>query len=79
MMRLKLGRSFTSLGVLARLDRTTCTKLFKAVVSALAKTLNDVIDWPSKGGFELDAKVVQEVPKTRVILDCTEVVVEKCH
>ncbi|XP_043214851.1 uncharacterized protein LOC122378167 [Amphibalanus amphitrite] len=80
MMRLKLGLSFTSLGVLARLDRTTCAKLFKAVVPALAKTLKDVIDWPSKEEvLNWMPKSFKKFPKTRVILDCTEVVVEKCH
>ena len=69
MMRLKLGLSFTCLGVLAKLDRTTCAKLFKCVEPALAKVLKAVIDWPSKEEvMNWMPKSFKKFSKTRVRL-----------
>ena len=78
LMRLKTGLSFTALGVLLGTDRSTCSRLFGTILPVLAAVLKDVLAWPSKD------KVVENMPKcfaefrnVRVVLDCTEVSVER--
>lgn len=78
MMKLKLGLSFTCLGVLFQCDRTYCSRVFKASIVALADVLSEMIDWPSKDEVRnWMPKSFRNFLKTRVVLDCTEVPVEK--
>ena len=78
MMRLKLGLSLTCLAVLFRCDRSHCSRLFSSTIVALADVLREVIDWPTKDEIRnWMPKSFKKFLKTRVILDCAEVPVEK--
>lgn len=78
LFKLKLNLTFKCLAVLFRITRQTCSKLFTITLHTLAHVLEDAIYWPSKD------EVVSSMPKcfknyknTYVVLDCTEVPIEK--
>ena len=78
LMRLKVGLSLTCLAVLFRCDRSHCSKMFSSTIVALADVLREVVDWPSKDEIRnWMPKSFRNFLKTRVILDCAEVPVEK--
>lgn len=78
-MKLKLGMSFTSLGVIFGINRRTASKTFSNILEFLHAATKDWIYWPSR-------EVVQQTmppcfkknyESTRVIIDCTEMKTEK--
>lgn len=78
MLKLKLGLSFTCIGVLFQCDRTHCSRVFKATIVALADVLIEAVDWPSKDEVRSwMPRSFRNFLKVRVILDCTEVPIEK--
>lgn len=67
-MKLKLNISFT-----------TCTKYFYTFLPLLAAALKPMIYWPNKDEIRNNLPVCfNKYKTTRVVLDCTEVIVQKC-
>ncbi len=78
-MKLKLGVTFSSLGSLFQIHRSTASRIFFHVLQVLSSATKSWIIWPSK-------EMVQETMPTcfkqfysdcRVIIDCTEMRTEK--
>lgn len=76
--KLRLNLSFKCLAVLFNLTRQSCSNNFFYMVELLSKILKKVIYWPT------DLEIKNSLPKcfknfqnTKVILDCTEIPVEK--
>ena len=76
--KLKLNLSFKCLAVLFRLSRQTCSNVFLVTLHSLAYILEDVIYWPTKEEIlKSMPKCFQKFKQTFIVLDCTEIPVEK--
>lgn len=80
LVRLKTLVSFKCLAILFGISDTTVHRYFYATLRVMAAVLEAAVTWPSK------AEVLNNEPKcfaayrdVRVVLDCTEVEVEKSH
>ncbi|XP_049522140.1 uncharacterized protein LOC125944817 [Dermacentor silvarum] len=80
LVRLKTFLSFRCLATLFSVSETTVHRYFYGTIRPLAAVLEAAIPWPSK------AEVQQNQPQcfamyrdVRIVLDCTEVEVEKSH
>ncbi|XP_046629481.1 uncharacterized protein LOC124309686 [Neodiprion virginianus] len=78
LMKLKTGLTFSALGVLFNVHRTTISRIFFDILEQLASTTANLVFWP-------DIDVVQatmpecfhhDYSDTRVIIDCTEFNIE---
>ena len=59
-------------------DRSTCSRIFASVLPVLSGILSDVIVWPSKDQILYNMpKCFEGFGNVRVVLDCTEVSVER--
>lgn len=72
---LKTGLSFTGLGVLFNIHRTSAHRIFVKHIQQLNILLQNFIFWPSKSTIRasLPESFKLHYPDTRVIIDCTEV------
>ena len=78
MCRLKMDITFKCLAVLFNVCPSTITRIFRDTVHAIGKILQNFITWPSKEEILLDMpKCFKKYTTVRVVLDCTEVPVEK--
>ncbi|KAJ8686144.1 hypothetical protein QAD02_021938 [Eretmocerus hayati] len=60
------------------MDRRSCSKNFSYMVDLLSDFLQDLIYWPIyEENQDSMPKYFQYFPKTRVVLDCTEIPIEK--
>lgn len=77
-MKIKTGLTFSALGVLFSVHRTTVSRIFHTTLQILATVTSNLVFWPRK------AVVQATMPKcfqpnysnTRVIIDCTEFKIE---
>lgn len=76
--KLRINISFRCLAVLFGLTRQQCVTNFEYTLVTLSVLLEKVIYWPSKEEI-LDSMPVhfEKFKKTRVVLDCTEIPVER--
>uniref|UniRef100_T1JMC0 Transposase Helix-turn-helix domain-containing protein n=1 Tax=Strigamia maritima TaxID=126957 RepID=T1JMC0_STRMM len=78
MCKLKTNISFRCLAFLFNISSSTCTRYFRKTVLLLAKVLECLIVWPDKEEILANIpKCFQKYKRTRVVVDCTEVTVEK--
>ncbi|XP_067127736.1 uncharacterized protein [Centruroides vittatus] len=78
MMKLKLALPFACVSVLFQISMTTCRRIFFNIIAYLSQVLGAAIVWPSKEEIMKNLPLCfQKYSKVRVILDCTEVLVEK--
>lgn len=76
--KLKLGLSFVCLGAMSGVCERTACNYFISTIAVLACALKQAVYWPSKE--EILANIPQCFKKfknTRVVLDCTEIQVQK--
>lgn len=77
--KLKLNISFACLAVMFNFSPSSCTKYFYTVLHLLALALKPVVFWPTKDAIMANmTKCFEKYKNTRVVLDCTEVKVQKC-
>lgn len=77
--KLKLNISFACLSVIFDYSPSSCTKYFYTVLHLLALALKPVVYWPTKDAILANMpKCFDKYKNTRVILDCTEIKVQKC-
>ncbi|KAJ8668900.1 hypothetical protein QAD02_000159 [Eretmocerus hayati] len=77
-IKLKLNVSFRCLCVFFGITRNVCASQFYYMVRLLAKILRNAIYWPTKEEcLKSMPKCFKGFEKTRVVLDCTEIPVEK--
>ena len=79
LMKMKLGISFTSIGVLFGIHRTTVSKTFYYVLYTLATATKNWIFWPTKEVISRTMPLCfkQFYPNCTVIIDCTEMKTER--
>ncbi|XP_064462124.1 uncharacterized protein LOC135372447 [Ornithodoros turicata] len=75
LMKFKLGLSFSALGVLFGIHRTTAMRHFYAVLKCLTQETRGWIFWPSAAAVRsrLPKAFREKYPNCRGIIDCTEV------
>ncbi|XP_064488902.1 uncharacterized protein LOC135400871 [Ornithodoros turicata] len=75
LMKFKLGLSFSALGVLFGIHRTTAVRHFYAVLKCLTQETRGWIFWPSAAAVRsrLPKAFREKYPNCRGIIDCTEV------
>lgn len=77
--KLKLNISFACLAVMFDCSPSSCTKYFYLVLHLLSLALKPVVYWPTKDEVIANMpKCFEKYKSTRVVLDCTEVRVQKC-
>jgi len=77
-VKLKLNLSYAALSILFDVSERTASNYFRDTIQILAQVLKGLIYWPKK------TEILQNMPKcfrrfwkTRIILDCAEVPIEK--
>ncbi|XP_066596589.1 uncharacterized protein [Prorops nasuta] len=76
--KLKLNFTFKCLSVLFCMTRQTCSSLFVTTLQSLAYVLEKAIYWPTKEDIlKSMPKCFKKFQETYVVLDCTEIPVEK--
>ncbi|CAN7976849.1 unnamed protein product [Ixodes persulcatus] len=80
LVRLKTCLSFTCLATLFGISKTTVHRHFYGTLPSLAAVLEAAIPWPTKAEISRnEPQCFAEYRDVRVVLDCTEVQVEKSH
>lgn len=79
LLKMKSGMSFSAIGVLFRIHRTTTSRIFYTTLHLLRVACSQFILWPCR---EVIKNTLPEVFKTsykdcRIIIDCTEIKVEQ--
>lgn len=79
LMKIKLGVSFSAIGVMFKIHRTTVSRIFFNILSILSKKTKQFIFWPSKDTISatLPYAFKKNYPNCRCIIDCTEIKVEQ--
>ncbi|XP_063919828.1 uncharacterized protein LOC135134883 [Zophobas morio] len=79
LMRLKLDVPFTSLSIFFNVSHTTAQTYFQRIITNLAFCLKSVIRFPSQQEIKRSMPICfQNYSNTRIVLDCTELEIEKC-
>lgn len=79
LIKLKLNISFACLAVMLNVSPSSCTKYFYTVLHLLSLALKPVVYWPTKDAVIANMpKCFLKYKRTRVVLDCTEIAVQKC-
>lgn len=78
LMRLKLGVSYSILGGIFDIHRTTVQRIFEDVLVHLHHRTNFMLFWPSREQIaeNLPPSFLDDYPGTRAIIDCTEIKTE---
>lgn len=80
LVRLKTCLSFECLGTLFHICKSTVHRLFYCTLRSLAAVLESAIPWPTTEEIKKNMPLCfSEFAEVRVVLDCTEVELEKCH
>lgn len=79
LIKMKCGLSYSAIGVLFGLHRTTISRIFSTILMTLAEKTRKYIYWPRR---EVVLKSQPEAfkknyPNCRVIIDCTEIRIEQ--
>ncbi|KAJ8677501.1 hypothetical protein QAD02_013288 [Eretmocerus hayati] len=78
--KLRLNLSFRCLAVLFGINRKSSSHNVSYMIQLLAAILDQFIYWPSREQCTRSLpKCFSKFPKTRIVLDCTEIPVEKPH
>ena len=79
LLKMKLGLTYSSIGVLFGLHRTTISKIFNTNLMYLAESYKDFVQWLSKQAIisTMVSCFKETYPTCRVIIDCTEFKVEE--
>ena len=78
LIRLRLGFEQRFIGVLFGVSSSTVSRTFNSWINIMAKVCKPLLVWPSRDRIERHMpKQFKLYPKTRVIIDCTEVFVQK--
>ncbi|XP_058802310.1 uncharacterized protein LOC131670606 [Phymastichus coffea] len=80
-MKLKQNMSYSALGILFQMSRQHCQRIFEKTIVMLRRTLQVMIDWPSRSTISKNLpSCFKGYEDVRVILDCTEIHIQhtKC-
>jgi len=78
LMKLKLNLSFVCLSALFNVSSFSCTRFFRDMIMKLARVLEFAIPFPTKEEIQKNLPICfKNFKTTRIILDCTEVKIEK--
>lgn len=76
--KLRLNLSFQCLAVLFQMTRQACSNNFVYMIKLLCQLLEKTIYWPTEEEFASNLpKCFENYPLVRVVLDCTEIPVER--
>lgn len=77
--KLKLGISFSALGVIFQVDRRTVARIFYMMVTRMKKICGKFIFWPCRDVLQqtMPETFKQHFPNCRVIIDCFEIKVQQ--
>ena len=78
LMRLRLGLVIVDLSFRFAIPTSTCSRIINKWVDILHVRLSSLIYWPTRGQINatMPSDVQERFPKTRVIIDCTELFTE---
>ncbi|XP_070392782.1 uncharacterized protein [Dermacentor albipictus] len=77
-MKLQHNLTFSVLGVLFGVHRTTAADIFKASVTVLAAILREAVYWPTKEAVVDNMTVYfKDYTTVRAVLDCTEIPLQR--
>lgn len=73
-MKIKTGLTFSALGVLFSVHRTTISVIFYEILQQLASATRNLVFWPDIDAVQetMPGCFLPDYSKTRVIIDCTE-------
>lgn len=79
LVKIKLGITFTAVSIFFKLHRSTCSRIFKSLLSILVSNTKSFIFWPSKQSIisTLPMAFKLHYPNCRAIIDCTEIKTEQ--
>lgn len=79
LIKIKLGISYSAIGVLFNINRTTVSRIFYSVLNSLVSKTKHFIFWPNKKSIldTLPRAFKQNYPNCRCIIDCTEIKTEQ--
>ncbi|XP_066593152.1 uncharacterized protein [Prorops nasuta] len=79
LFKIKLGLTFSAIGVLFNIHRTTVSRIFYSLLNELSQTCKQFIQWPPKETIQtlMPPEFRQINKNVRVIIDCTEIPVEQ--
>lgn len=74
LVKLKTGLTYSAIGVLFGVHRTTISRVFINLLTALVQATSDFVTWPSIDVVQntMPKCFKDEYPRTRVVIDCTE-------
>ncbi|XP_075535131.1 uncharacterized protein LOC142570655 [Dermacentor variabilis] len=76
-MKLQHNLTFSVLGVLFGVHRTTAADIFKASVTVLAAILREAVYWPTKEAVDNMTVYFKDYTTVRAVLDCTEIPLQR--
>ena len=80
LMKLKTGLPFSFLAPLFSISKKTCIKYFKIMIDIMYLITKNLIRWPTRREImNTTPQCFHNYPNTRVILDCSEVYIEKLN
>lgn len=80
LVRLKTFLSFKCIGILFRVSEATVHRYFYGTLPSLAAVLKSAVYWPTKEEVKKNTPLCfRDYAEVRVVLDCTEVEIEKSH
>lgn len=79
LVKMKLGSTFSAIGVLFGVHRSTISRIFYATLEFLSQACTNFIQWPSKETIKATLPDIfkETYPDCRVTIDCTEFKVEQ--
>ncbi|XP_014212672.1 uncharacterized protein LOC106642410 [Copidosoma floridanum] len=79
LVKMKSGMTFSAIGVLFNMHRTTASKIFYCTLEHLIAKCQHFIFWPSRETVQatMPTSFKQEYKNCRIIIDCTEFEVEQ--
>lgn len=73
-MKMKWNLTYSALGVLFKIHRTTASKIFLSVLVDMCSGCQEFVHWPSREVVDstMPIEFLEKYSKCRVIIDCTE-------
>jgi hypothetical protein len=81
LMKMKLGISYSALGVLFGVHRCTVQRIFNLTLEELSQKMQKYVFWPDRRtvshSMSESFKILVNYPKCRVIIDCSEIRIQQ--
>lgn len=79
LIKIKLGLSFSAIGVVFQLQHTTCCRIFLSVLEELVQKTKNFVFWPNRDVIDMTMPKAFKMnfSKCRAIIDCTEIKIQQ--